>query len=341
MSLKRICAIDLGSDTIKVTDRNEKLYVCEKNMIAIRNKKDVIALGNPAWEIFEKAPTDVYAGCPVKDGALAEGRNQELILVYVLKKFSTFFTRHPNVYIAAPSDISQVERRAYYKIFGGGLGAKKIRFVEKAVADAAGIGMPMDDPMGRMVVNLGAAHTEIAVLSEGKVILNRVLPTGGKHLDDVIASMVRRQYQLHIGSRTAQLLKESLARMGEKPQGGMKVFGIHSVTGLPKEEEISALSVSVAIIENIDQLAEALQGTLERTPPQLLEDIRQTGIYLTGGVSMIHGLSLYLQKELDIPVYNVSEPTACAVRGLVRIMNDPKLRKSLSFSLREFAENTI
>ena len=224
MSLKRICAIDLGSDTIKVTDGNEKLYVCEKNMIAIRNKKDVIALGNPAWEIFEKAPTDVYAGCPVKDGALAEGRNQELILVYVLKKFSTFFTRHPNVYIAAPSDISQVERRAYYKIFGGGLGAKKIRFVEKAVADAAGIGMPMDDPMGRMVVNLGAAHTEIAVLSEGKVILNRVLPTGGKHLDDVIASMVRRQYQLHIGSRTAQLLKESLARMGREAPGRHEGF---------------------------------------------------------------------------------------------------------------------
>ncbi|MDO5422818.1 MAG: rod shape-determining protein [Eubacteriales bacterium] len=341
MSLKRTCGVDLGSDAIKITDNREKQYLCEKNIIAIRQKTHVIALGDRAWEIFEKAPADVYAGYPVRDGALAEGKNQELILAYLVKKFATFFTKHPNLYVTAPSDISQVERRAYYKILSGGLGAKRIWMVEKGIADAAGLGMPMDDPSGNMIVNLGGGHTEISVISEGKIILNRVLRLGGQKLDEEIAGMVRRQYQLHIGSRTAEELKNTMASIGQIPEKSAKIYGIHTVTGLPAAKEISALSVSVAILETIEQITEAVHTMLERTPPQLLADIRKAGIYLTGGVSQIPGLAWSMQSELEIPVYNVQDPVSCGVRGLVRIMNDPALRKTLCFSLKEFAGNTI
>lgn len=341
MSLRRACGMDLGSDTIKITDKKEKLYVCEKNVIAVRKKRRVIARGDSAWEIYGKAPADVYAGFPVRQGALAEGRNQELILIYLVKKFSTFFTKHPNLYITAPSDISQVERRAYSKIFDSGIGAKHVWMVEKGIADAVGIGMPLDDPAGNMIVNLGGGHTEISVISDGRMILNRVLRIGGQKLDEDIAAMVRRQYHLAIGEKTAEKLKNSLACFGDIPEKSLKVYGIQTVTGLPKAEEIAALNVSVAIIESIDQITEAVHAMLERTPPQLLNDIRRAGIYLTGGVSQLPGLAPYMQAELEIPVYTVQDPISCGVRGLVKIMNDPSLKKKACFSLKEFAGNTI
>ena len=342
MSLKRTCGVDLGSDTIKIIDKKERQYLCEKNMIAVRKKTKVVARGQKAWEIFEKAPADVCAGSPVKDGALAEGRNQELILVYLVKKFATFFTKHPNLYVTAPSDVSQVEKRAYVKILeGASLRAKHVWMVEKGIADAAGLGMPMDDPSGNMIVNLGGGHTEISVISDGKVILNRVLRLGGQKLDADIISMVRHQYQLHIGTKTAEELKIHLASIGQVPGKVQKVYGIHAVTGLPKAEEISALSVSVSVIESIDQITEAVHAMLERTPPQLLADIQKAGIYLTGGVSQLPGLASYMEKELEVPVYTVQDPVSCVVRGLARIMNDSALRKSLCFSLKEFAGNTI
>lgn len=340
MSLKRVCGVDLGSDSIKISDQREKLYVCEKNMIAIRQKKKILARGDAAWEIYGKAPADVTADFPVRDGQLAEGRNQELILLYLVRQFSTLFTKRPNLYVTAPSDISQVERRAYAKIFGGGI-AKKVRLVEKGIADAAGLGMPMDDPAGNMIVNIGGGHTEISVISEGKIILNRVLPLGGQKMDEQIASMIRRQYQLAIGAKTAESLKNRLAAIGEIPPGTEKIYGIHTVTGLPRAEEIAALNVSVAILETVDQIMEAVRAMLERTPPQLLADIRRAGIYLTGGASQLPGLTHYMQAELEVPVYGAKDPVSCGVKGLVRIMNDPALRKKACFSLKEFAGNTI
>lgn len=194
MSLKRICGVDLGSDTIKICDKNQKKLLCEKNMIAVRNRTDLIGVGQDAFEIYEKAPSDVYAGCPIQNGSLAEGSSQETILIHLMKNFSTFFTHHPNIYITAPTDITEVERRAYYKILSGRLRAKSVMLVEKGVADAAGIGMPLDSPEGQMIVNLGGDRTEISVISEGKTIIQRTLRTGGHTLDEDIMNMVKNSF---------------------------------------------------------------------------------------------------------------------------------------------------
>lgn len=341
MSFKRICGVDLGSDTIKICDKNQKKLLCEKNMIAVRDKTEVIGVGQDAFEIYEKAPSNVYVGSPIQNGSLAEGTSQEIILVHLMKKFSTFFTHHPNIYMTAPADITEVERRAYYKILSGRLKAKKIALVEKGVADAAGIGMPLDSPMGNMIVNLGGDRTEICVISEGKIIISRTLQTGGHALDEDIINMVKRQFQLNIGQKTAEALKNQLAYMIQGPALEMRVYGIHTVTGLPKQVPIPALAVSVAIVDTIDMITDAVKTTMERTPPQLLEDIRRNGIYLTGGVSLIPNLSVYMQKELEAPVYNAGDPIFTTVRGLVRIMSDSELRKKATFSLKDFAENLI
>ena len=341
MSLKRICGVDLGSDTIKICDKHQKKILCEKNMIAVRDKIDLVGIGQSAFDIYEKAPANVYAGCPIQNGSLAEGTSQEIILVHLMKKFSTFFTHHPDIFIAAPTDITEVERRAYYKILTGRIRAKRVALVEKGVADAAGIGMPLHTSEGNMIVNLGADRTEISVVSEGKTIIQRTLRVGGRALDEDIINMVKKQFQVNIGRKTAEALKNQMAYMLQGPAVEMHVYGIHTVTGLPKKVVIPALAVSVAIVETIDNITDVIKATMERTPPQLLENIRKNGIYLTGGVSMIPNLSVYMQKELEVPVYNVADPIFTTVKGLVRIMNDSELRKDLVYSLKDFAGNII
>lgn len=341
MTLKRICGIDIGSDTIKIIDNNEKKMLCEKNMIAVRKKKELIAVGQRAFEIYEKAPADVSVGSPIQNGSLAEGGSQETVLVYLMKKFSTVFTHHPDIYVAAPTDITEVERRAYYKIFSGRIRAKRVALVEKGVADAAGIGMPLDTPDGNMIVNMGADRTEISVVSEGKTIIQRTMRIGGHSLDEDIINMVKKQFQVYIGRKTAEALKNQMAYMLNGAPLEMHVYGIHTVTGLPKQVIIPAHAVSAAIIETIDVMTETVKTTMERTPPQLLDDIRKNGIYITGGVSYIPNLSVYMQKELEVPVYNVVDPLFTTARGLVRIMNDGGLRKKLTFSLKDFAGNNI
>ena len=243
--------------------------------------------------------------------------------------------------MTAPTDITEVERRAYYKILSGRLRAKRVMLVEKGVADAAGIGMPLDTPEGHMIVNLGGDRTEIYVISEGKTIIQRTLRMGGHTLDEDIINMVKKQFQLSIGRKTAEALKNQLAYLLNGPALEMRVFGIHTVTGLPRQVAIPALAVSVSIVDTIDAITEVVKTTMERTPPQLLENIRKNGIYLTGGVSLLPNLSIYMQKELEVPVYNVSDPIFTTVRGLVRIMNDSDLRKNAAFSLKDFAGNLI
>lgn len=218
-------------------------------------------------KFMRKLPSDVYAGCPIQNGSLAEGSSQETILIHLMKNFSTFFTHHPNIYITAPTDITEVERRAYYKILSGRLRAKSVMLVEKGVADAAGIGMPLDSPEGQMIVNLGGDRTEISVISEGKTIIQRTLRTGGHTLDEDIMNMDEKQFQLNIGRKTAEALKNQLAYLLNGPALEMRVFGIHTVTGLPRQVAIPALAVSVSIVDTIDAITEVVKTTMNGHRP--------------------------------------------------------------------------
>ena len=219
--------------------------------------------------------------------------------------------------MTAPSDVSQVEKRAYVKILGGAsLRAKHVWMVEKGIADAAGLGMPMDDPSGNMIVNLGGGHTEISVISDGKVILNRVLRLGGQKLDADIISMVRHQYQLHIGTKTAEELKIHLASIGQvswKSTEGLR----HSCSDWASKgrRDFPLFSVSVSVIETIDQITEAVHAMLERTPPQLLADIQKAGILYSQEVFPSFQVLLPIWKKSlkfrFIP-YRIRFPAECA-----------------------------
>lgn len=237
--------------------------------------------------------------------------------------------------MTAPVGISELEKMAYHKILTGNIKARRVALIENGLADAIGIGMPVLHSMGNMVVNIGASTTDISVLSEGKIVIGKRLAIGGRKLDKDIVNIVRKRYDLSIGLKTAEMLKNNLAYLIQGASGEMKVFGIHTVTGLPVCSVISSDDINEAIKENIVAIADAVKVTLERTPPQLATDIEKNGVYLTGGVSQIPNLAEYVGRYLEVITYNVPDPIFSTMRGLVQIMNDSELRK-LTFSVKDF-----
>lgn len=328
MLFHKVCGVDLGTDTIKIRDKSGKHFLYSKNLIAIRENGRVLAVGDAAFEIFEKNPENVQVIWPMAGGVIANLTEMEMVLSHLLKDFAGVFHSGASLYIAVPSDITQVEKRAFFHVMREKINAGSIRLIDKGIADAVSAGLPVLSSRGHMVVNIGADTTEISVISAGKVILSQTLKIGGRRLDEDITTMVRRKFNLSIGQKTAEALKNNLAFMINGPKLEQKVFGIHTLSGLPKSEVIPSLAVSVSIIDSIDMIIENIKSIYNRIPPQLMKDITREGIYLSGGVSMILNLPEYIRRELGIPLYHIQDPKNSTIRGLVEIMNNKDLRQS-------------
>ncbi len=326
MIFHNICGIDLGTDTIKIRDKHNKKFMDCKNMIAVRNQNQIIAIGDEAFEMYEKNPVNVEVSCPMINGVIASATNMELVLSHILKRFTSFTQTTSDICMASPTNVTPVEQRAFFNVLSGTIHASRIRLVDKGIADAVSIGLPVLSPQGHMIVNIGADTTEISVIANGNVLLGQTLKLGGRKLDEDIATMVRRKFNINIGMRTAERLKNNLAFMINGPRLEQKVFGIHTLSGLPKSDMIPSLAVSVAIIDTIDQIIQNIKSIYSRTPPQIMQDIAGEGIFLTGGVSMILNLPIYIQKEIGLPIYHIQDPKNSTVRGLVDILNNKELK---------------
>lgn len=331
MFFQNTCGVDLGTDTIKIRDKHGKKFMDSKNMIAIRNQKEILAIGDAAYEMYEKNPVNVEVSCPMINGVIASATNMELVLSYTLKQFTSFAQTSSDICMAAPSNLTPVEQRAFFNVLSGSINASKIRLVDKGIADAVSIGLPVLSPQGHMIVNIGADTTEISVIANGNVILGQTLKVGGKKLDEDIATMVRRKFNINIGQKSAERLKNNLAFMINGPRLEQKVFGIHTLSGLPKSDMIPSLAVSVAIIDTIDYIIQNIKSIYGRTPPQVMKDIANEGIFLTGGVSMLLNLPIYIQKEVGLPIYHIQDPKNSTVRGLVEIINNKELKAITRF----------
>lgn len=340
MLLKNSLGIDFGTDTIKICDRKKRITVCEKNMIAIRDDNRIIAIGDAAYDMFEKTPMNVKAGCPMKNGVIAEARNAEIVLSHLLKKHKRFLSGKPVVYIAVPRDISAVEKRAYYNVLNGTIHARRIFLVDKGIADNIGVGVSMTSPRASMLVNIGAGTTEISVVAGGKVLISKTLSLGGNGLDEEIIKMVRRMFHISIGTKTACRLKNRLAYVGDGPADSLEVFGISTVSGLPASAEVSSMVVNVAITDTIDQIAGEIRGILDRLPPQFYSDIMEAGLCLAGGSSLILNLSDYLRRKVGVPVSIVREPGLTTLRGIQSVMSVPELA-GYTYSLKDLTGSTI
>lgn len=326
MALKTY-GIDFGTSTIKIYKKNQGIVLDERNIIAIANRKNVIATGNDAFEMYEKAPSNILVTYPVRSGVIADVANMLTLLNRFMVQISGFKRPGTADYIVAtPSDITEVERRSFYDLIASSnLKIGHIKIVEKPIADAVGAGLDVMTARGVMIVDIGADTTEVSILSLGGIVLSKLIPVGGNKLDEAIKNIVKRKYNLYIGDKTAENIKKKLACAFPKTEGSVKVYGRDVVTGLPTEMEVKSSTVYEAISEYLFSIIDAIKIILERTPPEISSDIIDSGIYITGGSAKIFELDELLRKETDLKINICPDSANTVVNGLGRIMEDHKL----------------
>jgi rod shape-determining protein MreB len=237
--------------------------------------------------------------------------------------------------VAAPTDITEVEKRAFFDLVANSNAkSKKIRIVEKPIADALGAGLNVTKARGVMIVDIGADTTEVSIMSLGGIVLSKLIPIGGNKLDESIMLNVKKRYNLYIGNKTAESIKKQLAcaLMGEEQT--VKVFGRDVVTGLPTQKEINSTFVYETISEHLSTIVDAIRIILERTPPEISSDIIDSGIYITGGSSNIKYLDQLMSHDTDLKINLCGDPANTVVNGLGKIIEDHKLN-SLALTLKQ------
>ena len=326
MPLHKAFGVDLGSSLVKIYSQSRDTIIAEKNMIAIRNRDQVLAVGNDAYEIFEKNPSNVSVISPVLGGKIADIDHTEMVLKALLEKADAQALLGCSLYLAIPSDLSEIDKRAYYTI-GNSNRKNKIYMVDKTIADAVALGIPILHTKGTMIVNIGAQSTEISVIELGKVVVSKLLETGGKQLNDGIVNEVRRCYNLHIGNRTARRLKFSLAYLKEDPMEARKIIGVDSLSGLPREQVVPSDLIYETIKGPIRNICDEILFFLERIPPQIRNSIEEQGIFVAGGTSRIPGMEWFLRQGTGKKIRVSDYYEFCTVEGLKEIMGNRTLQK--------------
>lgn len=314
--------IDLGTNNIKIYSRNEDSIMVEKNMIAIENKNTLFAYGNSAFEMYEKAPVNIHISYPLCNGVIADIKNMETIIRYFIGDLMKGNVKPADYFIAVPTDVTEVEKRAFYDLIrDAGVKARKIMVVEKAVADGLGMDIDVKNSQGVLVVNVGYDTTEISILSLGGIVLSRLIKVGGLKFDDAIKNAVRREFSLIIGGKTSENVKISLKELEAEGKGAI-VYGRDIVMGLPVEREIPTDLVDASLEEHFNTIIDNIKVILERTPPELAADIYRHGIYLTGGASQVNHLAEKIASGTGLKVNLSDSPLESVVIGLSKIIKD-------------------
>jgi len=314
--------IDLGTNNIKIYSKIEDNIMVEKNMIAIENKNTLFAYGDSAFEMYEKAPANIHITYPLSNGVIADIKNMETLVRYFINDLMKGNTKPADYFIAVPTDVTEVEKRAFYDLIkDAGVKAKKIMVVEKAVADGLGLDIDVKNSQGVLVVNVGYDTTEISILSLGGIVLSRLIKVGGYKFDEAIRSAVRREFSLIIGGKTAENVKIALKELEEDGKGAV-VYGRDIVTGLPVEREIPTSLVDECLSEHFHTIIDNIKVILERTPPELAADIYRHGIYLTGGASQVNHLAERISQGTGLKVNVAETPLTSVAVGLSKIINE-------------------
>ena len=329
-----VYGIDLGTCNMKIYCKASNKIMNEKNTIALVNKNEMYAYGDDAYAMYEKAPETIQVTFPVVGGVIADFNNLQVMLQTYLETHAKGKLRGAEFIVAVPTDITDVEKRAFFDMFyKSKLKPKSVLLCEKPIADAVGLGLNVNEPTGIMVVDIGADTTEISVISLGGLVLSDLLHSGGNKIDESIITYVKRKYNLVIGQKTAQSMKETLGSGIPGNTQTMVVVGRDVVSGLPIEMEMSGTVVYEAIKDNLNTICNSIKMILEKTPPELARDIIHSGIYITGGSSQIHDLDKLFADITGIDINTCEEPEECVVRGLVKIVSDSKY-KHLAFSMK-------
>ncbi len=332
--MANIYGVDLGTCNLKIFNKQSQKIIKEKNAISIIHKNQLYAYGDSAYAMYEKTPEMIEVSFPISGGVIADYINMQVMIQELLAKTSKGHVRGAEFIVAVPTDITEVEKKAFYDLFfKSRMKPRQVLLCDKPIADAVGLGLDVNEPTGIMVVDIGADTTEISVISLGGLVNSELLHFGGNRLDESIISYIKKMFNLVIGQKTAMQLKEQIGSALEGADGSLPIVGIDVVSGLPVEISIDASVVSEAMQASLASISYSVKMNLEKTPPELSRDIMRSGIYLTGGSSKIHGLAQLFSQITNIAVNTCDEPDETVVKGLSLVVTNDKY-KHLAYSMR-------
>jgi rod shape-determining protein MreB len=328
-------AIDLGTANTLIYVKGQGIVCNESSVVAVqkdpRGARRVLAVGLEAKKMLGRTPGNIVAIRPLKDGVIADFETTEAMLRYFIQKVHNRRALvRPRIVICVPNGITEVEKRAV-KESAESAGAREVYLMEEPMAAAIGAGLPVTEPVGNMIVDIGGGTTEVAVISLAGVVFSRSVRVGGDKMDEAIIQYIKRKYNLLIGERTAELIKITIgsAYPGNEIQT-MEIKGRDLVAGVPKTVELTDEEIRDSLIESINQVVEAVRIALERTPPELASDIVDKGIVLAGGGALLRNLDILLREETGLPVMLAEDPLTAVVMGAGKALDELSLLREVA-----------
>jgi len=330
----RDVGVDLGTSNTLIYVKDRGIVVSESSIVAINNRNDqILAVGEEAQKMLGKTPPHINISKPLVDGIISDFEVTEKMLKYFIDRlYSESFglAPRPRVVIGVPLDVTEVEKKAVEDVILSA-GARDVFLVENVIATAIGARMPIQDPSGNMVVDLGGGITEIAVISLSGVVAWKSLRTAGNKLNQDIMQFARTEFNLLIGERVAEDMKIQAGKLlDSKEPVELRMRGRDLLTGLPKEVIVSSEQIKQSLQRSVSAIIEGIKSTLEITPPELVADIYQKGLILAGGGALLTGLDQIIAKATKIPVKVIEDPITCSVRGMGLILEDDNLLREVA-----------
>lgn len=319
-------AIDLGTANTLIYVKGRGIVLSEPSVVAIQTGTGkVIAVGREAKKMLGKTPGDIIAVRPMREGVIADFEVVGKMIKYFIAKSQPHRKLvHPRVVIGVPSGVTEVERRAVREA-AEQAGATKIYLIEESRAAALGAGVPVEEPAGHMVIDIGGGTTEVSVLSLGGIVITTSIRTGGDKFDEAIMAHLKKYHNLIVGEKTAEELKIKIGSAYPlKIVETMEIKGRDAISGLPRTLKIDSVEVREALQDPVNKVLEAVRTTLDQTPPELASDIIDRGIVMTGGGSLLRGLTKFIAKNTGVPVFLAENPLTCVVMGSGKFLDEIK-----------------
>lgn len=330
-------AIDLGTANTLVYIKGKGIVCNEPSVVVVRkDNKKVVAVGAEAKKMLGKTPANIYAIRPMKEGVIADfDATGEMLKYFISKVHNRRGFVSPRVIIGVPSGITQVEQRAV-KDAAQASGAREVYLIEEPMAAALGVGLPIGEPSGNMIVDIGGGTTDIAVISLDGIVISKVARVGGDRMDEAIMSFIKRRYNLMIGDRTAEVIKIELGSAihtnNRTEPRTMEIKGRDLVSGIPKTFTINEDEIMDALQEPVNVITETIKAALENTPPELASDIVDRGIVLAGGGALLRGLDLLIKESTGLPVVVAEDPLSAVVKGVGKMLDELELLKKIAIN---------
>jgi len=325
--------IDLGTVSTLICDKEKGILLNEPSVISMYTmNKEKFAVGKDAKDMIGRAPIGVEVVNPLKDGVISDFDYAQLMLRDFVKQINTDKSlMRLRAIIGVPSDVTEIERRAVREV-AMAAGSKEVLLIEEPMASAIGAGISVEEPSGAMIVDIGGGITEIAVISLGGIVMSKSIRVAGDDIDDAIKNYIKREYNIVIGIRTAEEIKINIGTVNKnKKIEKMNIKGRDLVTGLPKAISIDSYEIQEVMREIIDLLIDAIKYSIERTPPELIQDIRKSGIMLAGGGALLDGFKELIEENMGMSVNLAEDPVNTVIKGINTVLNDIDKYKKVVF----------